>query len=81
LLPIQDEDATAANRREIRGNDKIEIQNASLQATLGNRACLPRPEVNVLKYAAILSQRHFAIGDAIQVIELHRRPTAMRDST
>jgi hypothetical protein len=42
---------------------------------------MARPEGNVLKNAAILPQRHFALGAAVQIVEDSLRQPFSRDRT
>jgi hypothetical protein len=60
-----------AHRSQQEWQGKVEAQSAGMQIAISKGHCVPRPESDVLKHAAIFPQRDFALGTPVQVVE-HR---------
>ena len=63
--------AAIAHRSQQRRERNVEAQDACPHIAIGHRYRMTRPECDVIKDPAVLSQRDLAIGAAVQVIK-HR---------
>ena len=68
-FPIGMHQAAVAHRRQQRGERHVEAQDACPHLAIGHSNRMPRPERDVIKDPAVLSQRDFAISAAVQVIK------------
>jgi hypothetical protein len=61
--------AAVSDRSKQERKRKIEAQNARTQTAVRDRDRMPRSKRDVIKYPAILTQRDFAFGAAVEVVE------------
>jgi hypothetical protein len=71
-------EAAVADGSQQKREGEIKSQNAGPKIALGQRDRVTRAQCDILKYAAVLSQRNFAFGATVQIVEHGPRQAAAR---
>ncbi len=77
-FPVRVHQPAVAHRSQKRWEGDIKAENPRAQIQLGERDRVARTEGDVVEDAAVLAQRDFSIGAAIEVIEDWPRKPALR---